>query len=144
MDETLKPKVLACFEAAARATGCLLKHKWGDESRYKTMRTNMALADAYRANIESLGRTTVAPDSNRSMGSTDMGNVSQVVPGIHPAVSIAPPDVPSTPRTSGRMAEGFWPSRPADGAKALAMTGIDVLVDRELRDRMKVEFESAE
>jgi amidohydrolase len=145
MDETLKPKVLACFEAAAKATGCLLKHKWGDESRYKTMRTNMALADAYRANIESLGRTTVAPDSNRSMGSTDMGNVSQVVPGIHPAISIAPPDVPIHTEDFREMAKSDSGHRGLlDGAKALAMTGIDVLVDRELRDRMKVEFEGAE
>ncbi|HEY5626285.1 MAG TPA: M20 family metallopeptidase, partial [Dehalococcoidia bacterium] len=89
MDSVLKPKVLACFEGAAVATGCELIHKWGEESRYKTMRTNMALAEAYRANIESLGRTTVMPESKRSMGSTDMGNVSQVVPGIHPAISIA-------------------------------------------------------
>ena len=56
MDDVLKPKVLACFEGAAKATGCELKYKWGEESRYKTMRTNMALADAYRANVESLGR----------------------------------------------------------------------------------------
>ena len=84
MDQVLKPKVLACFEGAALATGCELKYHWGEESRYKTMRTNMALAEAYRANVESLGRKTVMPDSKRSMGSTDMGNVSQVVPGIHP------------------------------------------------------------
>ncbi|MEO6196573.1 MAG: M20 family metallopeptidase, partial [Dehalococcoidia bacterium] len=136
MDETLKPKVLACFEAAAKATGCLLKHKWGDASRYKTMRTNMALADAYRANIESLGRTTVAPDSNRSMGSTDMGNVSQVVPGIHPTISIAPPDVPIHTEDFREMAKSDIGHRGLlDGAKALAMTGIDVLVDRELRER---------
>ncbi|MEK7248043.1 MAG: M20 family metallopeptidase, partial [Chloroflexota bacterium] len=84
MDNILKPKVLACFEGAARATGCELQYKWGEESRYKTVRTNMALADAYKANVESLGRKTVNPESKRSMGSTDMGNVTQVIPGIHP------------------------------------------------------------
>ena len=94
MDNILKPKVLACFEGAAKATGCELKYKWGEESRYKTIRTNMALADAYKANVESLGRKTVMPESKRSMGSTDMGNVTQVVPGIHPAIAIAPWDVP--------------------------------------------------
>ena len=77
MDEVLKPKVLACFEGAAKATGCELKHRWGEDSRYKTMRTNRALADAYRANVESLGRHVVDQESHRSMGSTDMGNVSR-------------------------------------------------------------------
>jgi amidohydrolase len=145
MDDVLKPKVLACFEAAAKATGCLLKHRWNDEARYKTMRTNPSLAEAYRANIESLGRKTVAPDSSRSMGSTDMGNVSQVVPGIHPAVSIAPPDVPIHTEDFRDLARSDAGHRGlVDGAKALAMTGIDVLTDPGLRERMKAEFEGAD
>ena len=144
MDEVLKPKVLACFEGAAMATGCELVHKWGEESRYKTMRTNMALAEAYRLNVESLGRETVMPESRRSMGSTDMGNVSQVVPGIHPAIAIAPWDVPIHTEAFREYAksdsghEGL-----IDGAKALAMTGIDVLLSPDLRVRMKDEFDSA-
>jgi len=35
MDEELKPKVLACFQGAAQATGCELKYRWGEESRYR-------------------------------------------------------------------------------------------------------------
>jgi amidohydrolase len=144
MDDVLKPKVLACFEGAARATGCQLVHKWGEESRYKTMRTNMALAEAYRANIESLGRETVMPESKRSMGSTDMGNVSQVVPGIHPAVAIAPWDVPIHTEEFREYAKSdAGHAGLIDGAKALAMTGIDVLLDPGLRKRMKEEFASA-
>ncbi len=144
MDEVLKPKVLACFEGAARATGCELVHRWNDEARYKTMRTNMALAEAYRANVESLGRKTVAPDSSRSMGSTDMGNVSQHVPGIHPAISIAPPEIPIHTVEFRELAKSDAGHKGLlDGAKALAMTGIDALVDPDLRRRMKEEFESA-
>ncbi len=141
MDDILKPKVLACFEGAALATGCKLIHKWGEESRYKTMRTNMALAEAYRDNVEGLGRTTVMPESKRSMGSTDMGNVSQVVPGIHPAIAIAPLEVPIHTeefREIARSESGH--AGLLDGAKALAMTGIDVLLSPDLRKRMKDEF----
>ncbi|HEY5641151.1 MAG TPA: M20 family metallopeptidase [Dehalococcoidia bacterium] len=141
MDEVLKPKVLACFEGAAQATGCELIHKWGEESRYKTMRTNMALAEAYRDNVEGLGRTTVMPESKRSMGSTDMGNVSQVVPGIHPAISIAPADVPiHTPEFREIAKSEAGHAGLMDGAKALAMTGIDLLLRPDLRQRMKDEF----
>jgi metal-dependent amidase/aminoacylase/carboxypeptidase family protein len=133
--------VLACFEGAAQATGCELIYKWGEDSRYKTMRTNMALAEAYRDNIEALGRTTVMPESKRSMGSTDMGNVSQVVPGIHPGISIAPPDVPIHTEEFREIAKGdSGHAGLLDGAKALAMTGIDVLLSPELRKRMKDEF----
>jgi amidohydrolase len=144
MDNVLKPKVLACFEGAALATGCALEYRWGEQSRYKTMRTNMTLADAYRANIESLGRTTVLPDSKRSTGSTDMGNVSQVLPGIHPWIAIAAIDTPI--HTVGfrevAMSEAGHQGL-LDAAKALAMTGIDVLVDADLRQRMKEEFDAA-
>ena len=141
IDEALKPKLLGCFQGAAAATGCDLKHRWGEESRYKTMRTNLALAEAYRANVESLGRKVVSPESSRSMGSTDMGNVSQIVPGIHPSIAIAPQHVPIHTVDFREFAksesghEGLL-----DAAKAIAMTGIDVLLDEGLRRRMWEEF----
>lgn len=142
MDEALKPKVLACFQGAAAATGCKLTHKWGEESRYRTMRTNHALAEAYRKNVELLGRTVIDPESQRSMGSTDMGNVSQVVPGIHPSISIAPPDIPIHTAEFRELAKsdsghlGLM-----DAAKALAMTAIDVFTNPDLRREMKREFD---
>jgi metal-dependent amidase/aminoacylase/carboxypeptidase family protein len=108
------------------------------------MRTNMALADAYRANVESLGRTVVSPDSNRSMGSTDMGNVSQIVPGIHPAIAVAPYDIPiHTTDFREFAASESGHAGLVDSAKALAMTGIDVLVDAGLRDRIWAEFRTS-
>ena len=144
MDQILKPKVLACFEGAAKATGCEIAHKWGEESRYKTMRTNMVLAEAYRANVESLGRVVVNPESSRSMGSTDMGNVSQIVPGIHPAISIAPPDVPIHTIDFREFAASESGHKGlVDSAKALAMTAIDVLTDAGLRKAMADEFKGS-
>lgn len=142
MDEVLKPKFLACFEGAAKAAGCELKYRFIEEARYKTIRTNMALADAYKANVESLGRTTVMPESKRSMGSTDMGNVTQIMPGIHPAIAIAPPDIPIHTEEFRELAKSEAGHKGMlDAAKALAMTGIDVLVDPDLRKRMKDEFD---
>jgi amidohydrolase len=144
LDEVLKPKVLACFEGAAQASGCKLNYKWGEEARYKTVCTNMALAGAYRANIESLGRETIMPESKRSMGSTDMGNVTQVVPGIHPTVAIAPQEIPIHTEAFRELAKSEdGHAGLMDGAKALVMTGIDVLLDPDLRKRMKEEFDGA-
>jgi amidohydrolase len=142
MDEVLKPKVLACFDGAAKATGCELVYRWNEEARYKTIHTNMALAEAYKANVESLGRKTVNPESKRSMGSTDMGNVTQVVPGIHPAIAIAPLDVPIHTEEFREFARSESGHKGLlDAAKAMAMTGIDVLTDPDLRKRMKDEFD---
>jgi len=144
MDEVLKPKVLACFEGAAKATGCELTYKFNEEARYKTIRTNMALAGAYQANIEALGREVVVPESKRSMGSTDMGNVSQIMPGIHPTVAISPPHVPIHTTDFRECASSEAGHHGLlDGAKALAMTGIDVLTDPALLQRMKSEFAGA-
>lgn len=144
MDEVLKPKVLGCFEGAAKATGCTLKYRWGEDSRYKAMRTNRALADAYRANVEALGRTVTDQESRRSMGSTDMGNVSTLVPAIHPSIAIAPQDVPvHTVEFREIAASEAGHHGLIDSAKAIAMTGIDVLVDEGLRKRMREEFRSS-
>ena len=144
LDEALKEKVLACFRAAAEATGCRLEHRWGEDSRYKAMRSNHALAEAYRTNIEGLGRKVIEPESRRSMGSTDMGNVSAIVPAIHPSITVAPPDIPIHTVEFREMAASEAGHKALlDSAKALAMTAVDVLTDADLRERMEREFDSS-
>ena len=139
--EELKEKVLACFRAGAEATGARLEHRWGEEARYRAMRSNRALAEAYRRNMEALGRQVQERDSGRSLGSTDMGNVSALVPAIHPTVAIAPPDVPiHTPEFREVAASEAGHRGLLDAAKAMAMTAVDVLLDADLRRRIEEEF----
>jgi amidohydrolase len=142
LDDTLKDKVLACFQAGAQASGCRLEYRWGEQSRYKAMRNNHALAEAYRANIEALGRQVREPEPRRSMGSTDMGNVSNIVPAIHPTITVAPPDIAiHTVEFREMAASEAGHQALLDSAKALAMTAVDVLTDADLRKRMREEFE---
>ena len=102
LDE-LKGKVLNCFKAASLASGARLEYKWS-EAYYAPLRVNMALAEVFSKNLEALGRK-VAPPMNRAFGSTDMGNVSDVVPSIHPTVAIAPIEVlPHSPEFSSAAA----------------------------------------
>ena len=144
LDDALKEKVLACFQAGAEATGCHLEYRWGEQSRYKAMRTNHPLAEAYRANIEALGRKVTEPEPRRSMGSTDMGNVSAIVPAIHPTIAVAPLDVPiHTVEFREIAASDAAHKALLDAAKALAMTAVDVLTDADLRRRIREEFESS-
>jgi len=143
--EELKDKVLACFRAGAEATGARLEHRWGEDARYRAMRSNRALAEAYRRNMEALGRQVQEDDSHRSMGSTDMGNVSVLVPAIHPTVAIAPPDVSiHTPEFRDVAGSEAGHRGLLDAAKAMAMTAADVLLDADLRRRIEEEFRGGE
>ncbi|KPK48273.1 MAG: hypothetical protein AMJ77_00315 [Dehalococcoidia bacterium SM23_28_2] len=143
--EELKEKVLACFRAGAEATGARLEYRWGEEARYRAMRSNRALAEAFRCNMETLGRQVQESDSRRSLGSTDMGNVSVLVPAIHPTVAIAPPDIPvHTPEFRELSASEAGHRGLLDAAKAMAMTAVDVLLDADLRRRIEEEFRGGE
>jgi len=87
LDE-LKEKVINCFESAAKATGAELKYRWGDV-RYATMLNNMAMARLFRNNMQALGRKIPLGDATLWGGSTDVGNVSQLVPTIQPLVAVS-------------------------------------------------------
>jgi amidohydrolase len=142
--EELKARVIACFEAGATATGCTLQLTW-NPNQYAAMRTNAPLAAAFRANFAAVGREVPEDETPRPMGSTDMGNVSKVVPGIHPTIAIAPPDVPGhSPQFAGYACSDAGNRAVVDAAKALAMTAIDVLTDDALRVRMREDFERAQ
>jgi amidohydrolase len=139
LDE-LKKKVVNCFTGAATASGAKLEYKWG-EVRYSSLRNNLTLAQLFRRNIQSLGRKMPLSDSRVSFGSTDMGNVSQLVPGIHPMIAIAPVNVLGhSPEFASAAASEKGTLGMLDAAKALAMTVVDLLVNPEIVTRAKEEF----
>jgi amidohydrolase len=142
LDE-LKGRVLACFKAGAQASGARLKYRW-DDVQYAPLRPNHALAEAYQRNLTALGRAVEDPPQPRPLGSTDMGNVSLVVPTIHPSIAIAPPGTSIHTADFVRIAASEEGHRGLlEAAKALAMTAVDVLLDAELRRRMEEEFRAS-
>ena len=88
----LNDKVLNCFTGASIASGARLEYRWRDKT-YAPMKNNATLAQLFSQNLESLGRRVEAFGPGFGFGSTDMGNVSQVVPSIHPMIAIASPEV---------------------------------------------------
>ncbi|GAH70462.1 unnamed protein product, partial [marine sediment metagenome] len=80
LDE-LRQKVINCFMGAATTSGARLEYRWGDV-QYAPMRNNLTLAQLFGQNMEVLGRTVKLTSPRASFGSTDMGNVSQLVPSI--------------------------------------------------------------
>jgi amidohydrolase len=142
--EPLKRRVEGCFQAGAAATGAQLELSWGPAD-YLDIRFNDPLASAFRANAESLGRAFFPIDKLPAglQGSTDMGNVSQRVPSIHPMLAAAPihctiHNAEFAVWAGSEMGE----AAALDGAKALAMTALDFLADPELRARARSAFES--
>jgi len=139
LDELME-RVLDCFVGAAIATGARLEYKWGD-TRYATVRSNMTLAEAFRLNMESLGRNISLANPAGTMASTDFGNVSHLVPGLHACVAVADPDVLlhsadfAEATRSERAIEGV-----IDAAKAVAMTFADLIASPELMEEVRDEF----
>jgi metal-dependent amidase/aminoacylase/carboxypeptidase family protein len=134
--EQLKTKVQRCFEGGAVASGAKLDLRWIDQADALT--TNEPLALAFAANAEALGRTMRRSMPNDTHGSTDMGNVSTVVPAIHPFLAIAPDGTPTHSSEFARYAatpEAL--STMVVAAKALAMTVLDALTSNELLMRAK-------
>ncbi len=141
----LKDRVLACFRAGALATGAELELRTLGED-YAEMWTNQPLLDAYAANLQRVGRRLAGAASGAAAiaGSTDMGNVSKVVPAIHPMIAAAPSSVPLHSVEFAHWAATEAGHRSViDGAKVLAMTALDVLCTPTLVAAMEAAFAGA-
>jgi len=137
---TLRARVEACFVAGATATGATLTV---DEvgPRYSHMISDRGLLASYRRHAESLGRSFDAEDEPMPTISTDMANVSLQIPSIHPLIGIdAHGSVNHQPSFAAACATASADRAVLDGAISLAMTGIDVATDAELRRGLGAEL----
>ena len=85
----LQDRITGCFTAGAVATGCEYEVE-ETAPPYRELSPDRWLASACHAEMDRLGRPPVPDDIAASLplGSTDMGNVTQVMPGIHPIVRV--------------------------------------------------------
>ena len=122
-------KVRACAEGAALATGARLEFKQSGP-RYDARMPNPKLIELFAENMNALGQNMELATGNERMGSSDIGNVSQVVPTIHPYIAIASED---TGGHTVEFREAAVSEAGHDGliiaAKALAMTAVDLLAE---------------
>jgi len=140
--QPLKQRVVTALESSAAACGCTMTHEW-DPNPCADMIDNGPMVAAYVANAQRVGRTVLDPvtSGRRVMGSTDMGNVSYLVPSIHPMIKVAPDGVPIH-----SIDFATWAASPAgdqavlDGAKSMAMTVVDLWLQADLRERMNTAF----
>ena len=126
--EELYGKVVACFDAAALATGCTVEVKKLGHT-YTDLISDPLMVDLYQANSTELGRPMGrgADKDPGAAGSTDMGNVSHEVPSIHPMIDIkCLPAVNHQKEFAAATVEPPGDAAIRDGALAMAWTAIDI------------------
>ncbi|HEX3981345.1 MAG TPA: M20 family metallopeptidase [Acidimicrobiales bacterium] len=136
--ERLEPRIMACFEAGALATGCSLRRE-DLAPVYSHMESDAVLLGLYRTNAEQCGRTFPLDDEHapRPTFSTDMANVSLAVPTIHPLVGIdAAGSVNHQPEFAAACITPSADKALRDGALAMAWTAIDAAQPGPVRDRL--------
>jgi len=132
-------RVIACAEGAAKASGCELRVTQHD-SVYEPMKSSRVLLDLFKTNMTSVGLKEGEPIPDRK-GSSDVGNVSQVLPTIQPMIGIAPEGMAIHTRD---FADAAVKSLAREGmiaaAKTMAMTTFDLLAEPARVKAAKKEF----
>ena len=124
----VEARVRKCFEAGALATGCELRIT-PESQPYSEFRDDLRLLEYYTANAIALGRNlqVTGPETHMSLASTDMANVSQVVPAIHPYVGVGSYPVLNHQKAFADFCVGTVAEQTLhDAAIALAWTAIDM------------------
>ncbi len=133
-------------EAAARKCeerGCRVEFS-GTGIVVDDVLSNPTLLSLYERNASALGRRFLPQDriTPEMAASTDMGNVSKVVPSIHPTIGID--SLPHLPHQRGFAEAACSPAADraiVEGAIALAWTAIDLGSDPEIREAVRADFE---
>lgn len=126
LENTVIPAVRNVAERVALATGTTVETVHY-EPLFKELMNDSRLMKCYQQNMALLGETVTMLDPQEADGSTDVGNVSHVVPTIHPDLSIGSNIVAHTPAFATAAGSSYAQQRLLVGAKAMAMTAIDLL-----------------
>lgn len=144
--KVLKQRFVNCLDAAALATGCELRTTW--LPAYWDIRTNETLAASYVEHMERQGVPFPSPadqKANNDCYSTDMGNVTYVVPSIHPtfAVNSAGGAIHTAEFAAAAATDDAHHKALMQG-KAMAATGLSVLIDDVFAAQVKKEFDETD
>jgi amidohydrolase len=134
----LEDRMGGCFLAGALGTGC--EHDVVEVSPlYQELAPDRWLAATFRAEMERLGRKPIPQELEASLplGSTDMGNVTQVMPGIHPIVGVEAGGASvHQPAFAAAAAGPSGDQAVIDGAIMLARTVVSLAETPRERDRV--------
>jgi metal-dependent amidase/aminoacylase/carboxypeptidase family protein len=124
----LERRVMACAEGAARSAGVRLTTTQHD-TVYEPMKSSRVMLDLFAANMRTAGLVEGEPIPDR-LGSSDIGNVSQIIPAIQPMVAIAPTGMAIHTREFEKAAvEPLARAGMLAAAKTMALTTYDLLAE---------------
>src|SRR5881296_3187881 len=130
----------AAAEGAATAAGCRVQVT-ADPTVHEPLKPNPTMAEAFRRNLQYIDFPEDPDDGQAGYGSTDCGNVSQRLPTIHPYIRISPDGVPGHSREFAEWARSpLARAGMVAGAKALALTALDLLASPEALARARQDF----
>lgn len=140
----LSARVEDIVQGAALMAGVEVDVDWDEHPMTLPVRNNAALVDRWTATQVRRGRTALpagtVPDTVAA--STDFGNVSHLVPGLHPMVKVSPTDVALHTEDFAR-----WAATPqavdaaVDSAAGLAQVALDFLADPNFRRAVREDFD---
>ncbi|MEW9110287.1 MAG: M20 family metallopeptidase [Cytobacillus gottheilii] len=131
-------KVKAVAEGAALATGAKL-NVIAFQNEVDNLLANEKYDEIFREAAEELGETVMGV--REGLGSTDAGNISQVVPTIHPYIKIGSSDlIPHTVPFREAAASPKGDQALITGAKALALTALKLVTEPETLAAVTAEF----
>jgi len=142
----LSRRIQDVADGAALMAGCAVTVTWDHHPPSLPVRTNEAMTGRWVQAQRRRGRDPLPLGvvSTTLAASTDFGNVSFRVPGIHPVIKIAPHEVALHTREFATAAVSeLARSAAADGAFGLAATVLDVQHDARLADAVAAEFTAA-
>jgi len=133
----IEPRVMRCFEAGALASGAALTVS-AESKPYAEFRNDDDLLACYERRATAVGRRfSTGPDTMMARASTDMGNVSQVIPAIHPYIGIdSLPAVNHQPEFAAATITSAAETAITQGALALAGTVADAASPGTIRQRL--------
>ncbi|MDI6894782.1 MAG: M20 family metallopeptidase [Bacillota bacterium] len=138
--EEVERRVRECARGAALATGARVEFRYTART-YQSVLVNRTLARLYGQNLAELGVSLEPPEPRSGGGSTDAGNVSRVVPLIHPYFAICPAGTPGHSVEFARAAASKEAHRAMlTTATALAMTAWDLFADPGLAEEARAEL----
>ena len=143
LNEVLE-QVVKVAEGAAQMTGARLEIPTPEPTE-DDVRPNTTMAAAAQANAEAIGMRVDSPTSGRTGhgGSTDFGNVSQVMPAFAMKFAVSREPVPGHSKLMTEAARSDLAQDNAIAtAKVLGITACDLLADSRLIEAARVEFDA--
>jgi amidohydrolase len=136
----LKKQVIAAARGAAQATGCRLSYKEVSRS-YDCFDPSRPMGEAFLANMTALGVVDEGFAEADEIGSSDIGNLSQVVPSLHPEYAIGGREHINHSRNFlEAVVSAKGEAMMLAMTKTMALTAYDLLTGPDLMKRVKAAF----